>query len=98
MLTHIIGGQWQKPGVVVTGGDSNLGGRADVALNGFNVRLFCADEALAFSHLLRVRCEDLARFLRGGKGEGGVGKVPGSAPGDKMTGSRERSAMVALSS
>ena len=70
----------------------------DVPLDSLDVQLGCPLDAVAFGYLLRIRREDLTRFLVGGVGEGDVVEAAVGTPTGEMTGTSCCSASVAFSS
>ena len=97
-FTVLIGDVRKKTGIVVAGRDGGSGCGTNVSLDGLNVRLKGTLNPVPLGYLLRVRREDLTRRRRGGVGERDVVKVAIGAPVGEMTGARDRSAVVALSS
>ena len=67
-------------------------------MDGLDIRLGRLLNPVAFGYLLRVRREDLTRFLGGGVGEGDVVEAAVVTPAGEMTGASCCSASVALSS
>ena len=84
--------------IVEAGLDGVGGGRPDVALDGLNVGLGGPLDAVPFRYFLRVRREDLTRFLGRGEGEGEVVEAPVGAPAGEVVGASCCSASVAFSS